>query len=152
MSLLRALAEDETRAQRAQHGLDLALLDAVTWPEYLWDFLRIVHDPSGHLSSAMSVPQQDPTPTGSQVSLPCFHLAYLRAHAEIIASNTHVVQQAVAQIHVTYSNARAYEIPLQEEFSILSMVLDMLLLTPLSGQIWQEQVLLLHRGKRWSPY
>ncbi|BDA48817.1 probable pH-interacting protein at C-terminar half [Coccomyxa sp. Obi] len=61
VSLLRALAEDETRAQRAQHALDLALLDAVTWPEYLWDFLRIVADPSGHLSSALAVPQQEST-------------------------------------------------------------------------------------------
>ena len=62
MSLLRALAEDETRAERAQHALDMALLDAVTWPDYLWDFLRIAHDPSGHLSSALSQPPQPPQP------------------------------------------------------------------------------------------
>ena len=74
VSLLRALAEDETRAERAQHALDLALLDAVTWPDYLWDFLRIAHDPSGHLSSALSQPspqppQQAPVPPAGQVDL-----------------------------------------------------------------------------------
>ena len=45
--VLRALAEDENRAQRAQRGLDLALLDAVTWPEFLWDTLRVLGDPLG---------------------------------------------------------------------------------------------------------
>jgi len=58
--LLRALAEGERRAERAQHGLDLALLDAVTWPEFLWDFLRIAADPCGHLSSALSQPPASP--------------------------------------------------------------------------------------------
>ncbi|KAK9815815.1 hypothetical protein WJX72_010117 [[Myrmecia] bisecta] len=31
--ILRALAEDETKAERAERTLDLALLDAVTWPD-----------------------------------------------------------------------------------------------------------------------
>ncbi len=62
VSLLRALSEDETRAERAEHALDLALLDGVTWPEYLWDFLRIAHDPSGHLSSALLPQPQPQTP------------------------------------------------------------------------------------------
>ena len=91
VSLLRALAEDETRAQRAQHSMDLALLDAVTWPEYLWDFLRIVRDSSGHLSSALSVPQQDSTQPAAQVSLPAAALNVCVPHrAEIIASNRHL--------------------------------------------------------------
>ena len=47
MCVLRALAEDENRAQRAQRGPDLALLDAVTWPDFLWDTLRVLGDPLG---------------------------------------------------------------------------------------------------------
>lgn len=49
--ILRLLAEDENRVQRAEHGLDLALLDAVTWPDYLWDYLRLVFNPLGCLSA-----------------------------------------------------------------------------------------------------
>ena len=50
--IVRALAEDENKAQRAEHGLDLALLDGVTWPDYLWDYLRLVYNPLGRLSAA----------------------------------------------------------------------------------------------------
>lgn len=50
--MLRALVEDENRAQRAEHGVDLALLDGVTWPDHLWDYLRLVLDPLGALSAA----------------------------------------------------------------------------------------------------
>lgn len=49
--ILRALAEDESRVQRAEHALDLALLDAATWPDYLWDYLRLVFNPLGRLSA-----------------------------------------------------------------------------------------------------
>ena len=51
VSLLRALAEDENKAERAKHNLDLSLLDAVTWPDYLWDFLRMVGDPAGRYAA-----------------------------------------------------------------------------------------------------
>ncbi len=52
--ILRALAEDENRVQRAEHALDLALLDAVTWPDYLWDYLRLVYNPLGRLSAPIA--------------------------------------------------------------------------------------------------
>lgn len=39
--LLRALAVDETPAERAEHTLDLSLLDAMTWPCYAWEWLRL---------------------------------------------------------------------------------------------------------------
>lgn len=68
--VLRALAEGERRAERAQHGLDLALLDAVTWPEYLWDFLRIAADPCGHLSCALSQPLAAPQASAAPAAGP----------------------------------------------------------------------------------
>jgi DDT domain len=42
LSLLRALAQDENKAQRAERFLDLEKLDAVTWPAYVWEWLRLV--------------------------------------------------------------------------------------------------------------
>jgi hypothetical protein len=54
VSLLRALAEDENKVERAKHCLDLGLLDAVTWPDYLWDFLRMVGDPAGRFAAALA--------------------------------------------------------------------------------------------------
>ena len=42
MCIIRLLAEDESRADRAHRRVDLALLDAVTWPEFVWDWLRLV--------------------------------------------------------------------------------------------------------------
>ena len=42
MCIVRLLAEDESRADRAHRRVDLALLDAVTWPEFVWDWLRLV--------------------------------------------------------------------------------------------------------------
>ena len=66
--ILRALAEDENRAQRAEHALDLALLDAVTWPDYLWDYLRLVYNPLGRLSapSAASSGSTDAEPAATR--------------------------------------------------------------------------------------
>lgn len=43
--LLRALALDEPKAVRAARTLDLGLLDAVTWPEFMWEWLRDAGDP-----------------------------------------------------------------------------------------------------------
>lgn len=54
--ILRALAEDENRAQRAEHGIDLALLDGITWPDHLWDYLRLVLNPLGRLSAPSPPP------------------------------------------------------------------------------------------------
>ena len=42
MCIMRALAEDEDKADREERRLDLALLDAITWPEYVWEWLRLV--------------------------------------------------------------------------------------------------------------
>ena len=44
LCLMRALALDEGRLARAARKLDLALLDAVTWPEFVWDHLKRVGD------------------------------------------------------------------------------------------------------------
>lgn len=46
--IIRLLAEDEDRADRKERSLDLALLDAVTWPEFVWDWLRLVGEPPPH--------------------------------------------------------------------------------------------------------
>ncbi|GAB4819339.1 hypothetical protein N2152v2_006385 [Parachlorella kessleri] len=45
LCVLRALAVDETPAEREEHALDLALLDAMTWPCFLWEWLRLTEDP-----------------------------------------------------------------------------------------------------------
>ena len=42
MCIIRLLAEDESRADREHRRIDLALLDAVTWPEFVWEWLRLV--------------------------------------------------------------------------------------------------------------
>ena len=41
LCVLRALAVDETPAEREEHALDLALLDAMTWPCFVWEWLRL---------------------------------------------------------------------------------------------------------------
>ena len=43
--VLRALAMDECKSVRNARTLDLALLDAVTWPEFVWEWLRDAGDP-----------------------------------------------------------------------------------------------------------
>ena len=48
--LLRLLALDEPRSVRALRTLDLGLLDAVTWPPYVWEYLRLRGDPLAALS------------------------------------------------------------------------------------------------------
>ena len=42
--MLRALCVDETPKERAEHGLDPSLLDAMTWPPFVWEFLRLTED------------------------------------------------------------------------------------------------------------
>lgn len=43
--VLRALTADEVPTERAEHKLDLGLLDTITWPCYVWEMLRITEDP-----------------------------------------------------------------------------------------------------------
>ena len=69
--IVRALAEDENKAQRAEHGLDLALLDGVTWPDYLWDYLRLVYNPLGRLSAASASLPNTSIWVGMTVGLTC---------------------------------------------------------------------------------
>lgn len=45
LCVLRALAQDENKAGRASRVLDLSLLDTVTWPEYVWEWLRLTGNP-----------------------------------------------------------------------------------------------------------
>ncbi|KDD75213.1 hypothetical protein H632_c807p1, partial [Helicosporidium sp. ATCC 50920] len=44
--VLRGLAADETSRERAQHSLDLSLLDAMTWPQFAWEWLRLTGHPA----------------------------------------------------------------------------------------------------------
>ena len=39
---MRLLAEDEDKADREERRLDLSMLDVITWPEFVWDWLRLV--------------------------------------------------------------------------------------------------------------
>lgn len=43
--VLRALCIDETPKERAERKLDPALLDHLTWPAYVWEFLALTEDP-----------------------------------------------------------------------------------------------------------
>jgi hypothetical protein len=43
--VLRALAADETPAERGERRQDLALLDNMTWPCFAWEFLRLTEEP-----------------------------------------------------------------------------------------------------------
>ena len=45
LCVLRALAVDETPAERAEHALDLQLLDSLSWPVFVWEWLRLTDDP-----------------------------------------------------------------------------------------------------------
>ena len=51
--LLRLLALDEPRSERSRRSLDLALLDAVTWPPYVWEYLRLRGDPLAALGASL---------------------------------------------------------------------------------------------------
>ena len=37
--------EDETKLERGLRELDVGLLDGITWPEYVWEWLRSVDSP-----------------------------------------------------------------------------------------------------------
>lgn len=43
--VLRALGIDEVPEERAERKLDLGLLDTMTWPCYVWEWLRLTEDP-----------------------------------------------------------------------------------------------------------
>lgn len=43
--MLRVLCIDETPKERAERKLDPALLDHLTWPAYVWEFLALTEDP-----------------------------------------------------------------------------------------------------------
>ncbi|KAL0019631.1 hypothetical protein WJX77_005620 [Trebouxia sp. C0004] len=46
--LIRSLAFDENKAERAQRGLDLGCLDSMSWPEYVWEYLHMHEDDLRH--------------------------------------------------------------------------------------------------------
>ena len=46
--LIRSLAFDENKAERAQRGLDLGCLDSMSWPEYVWEYLYMHEDDLRH--------------------------------------------------------------------------------------------------------
>lgn len=68
--IMRLLAEDEDRADRRERSLELALLDAVTWPEFVWDWLRLVGESSPHM---LPVFNRESRPTSVQLEL---HVAW----------------------------------------------------------------------------
>lgn len=62
MSVLRALAIDETPAEREARSLDLALLDNMTWPEYVWEMLKLTEDPLAGYEWQTKIKPEDSTP------------------------------------------------------------------------------------------
>ncbi len=68
--LLRLLALDEPRGVRADRALDLALLDAVTWPLYVWEYLRLRGDPLAALSAALARAAPPVAAPGGATALP----------------------------------------------------------------------------------
>ena len=52
VAVLRGLAHDENRKARGNRMLDLDNLDHVTWPEYVWEWLRLSHNPLSQLRSS----------------------------------------------------------------------------------------------------
>ena len=49
VSVLRGLAHDENREARAKRLLELKCLDHVTWPEFVWEWLRLSRSPLSRL-------------------------------------------------------------------------------------------------------
>ena len=67
--LLRLLALDEPRSVRALRTLDLGLLDAITWPPYVWEYLRLRGDPLSALSVTLGKEAAaDEDPPGGHVA------------------------------------------------------------------------------------
>lgn len=60
--VLRALCVDETPKERAEHALDMSLLDAATWPPYVWEFLRLTEDELAAEEWAHRVPPKPAQP------------------------------------------------------------------------------------------
>ena len=92
--ILRALAEDENRAQRAEHGIHLALLDGVTWPDHLWDYLRLVANPLGRLSA--------PSPAAAAAAAPS------REHEDMAVNNAAGGQQPRHHMHALGQGIKKY--------------------------------------------
>ena len=67
--LLRLLALDEPRSVRALRTLDLGLLDAVTWPPYVWEYLRLRGDPLAALGLTLGEdPRAGEPPVGDRAA------------------------------------------------------------------------------------
>lgn len=67
--MLRALCVDETPKERAEHGLDPSLLDAMTWPPFVWEFLRLTEDELAEQEwahRATPKPQEDAATAGGK--------------------------------------------------------------------------------------
>ncbi|KAA6424010.1 MAG: enhancer of isoform C [Trebouxia sp. A1-2] len=63
--LIRSLAFDENKAERAQRGLDLGCLDSMSWPEYVWEYLYMHEDDLRHHRQVYTIRwTQQQTPAG----------------------------------------------------------------------------------------
>ena len=60
-------AEDETKLERGLRELDVGLLDAVTWPEYVWEWLRSMDSPLASLHDPAQVQPQAARPATETV-------------------------------------------------------------------------------------
>ena len=49
--MLRAIFLDDTREERSKRELDPSLLDHITWPQFLWDYLHRTGSPLATLQS-----------------------------------------------------------------------------------------------------
>mgnify|MGYP001810920598 CR=1 FL=1 len=58
MCVLRALAVDETPKERADRSLDPSLIDPLSWPAYVWEFLALTQDPLGEEEWAHRLPPE----------------------------------------------------------------------------------------------
>lgn len=65
-SVLRLLASNDTNAFRQMRKLNPALLDSVTWPEYLWEWLGIMLDVNTAWMYEQTDQAADDAPLGSR--------------------------------------------------------------------------------------